>query len=418
MKILIIGATGFIGKSIYKRLEYQNYDVLAGVRNPTLFAKEAIEIDFMHLDKDENLVQKLRGVEVVVNAVGIIAQQNGQTFKQMHTIAPIALFDACKEAEVKKIIHISALGSQNGTTPYHTSKNEADIYLRKLGVPYAILHPSIVYGEGGKSTALFEALASLPLTPIIGDGSQLLQPIALNDLINSVIRAIKSKEEKIEFNLVGEDVVTYKELLQGFRQFLNRPATKSISVPTFGTDFIGKILDEPTVNSDNIIMLNQGNSADITPLSDFLDYTPIGIKKNLFNKKANNAQKLYASLYLVSPILRLIIGFVWIWSGVVSAFLYPQPLALDLLHEVGISSSYDVFVLYGASFLDIVLGICIILNFKLRALLLFSFVVIVGYTLILTLLASHHWFHPFGAILKNLPLLVSIYMLIQMEKYR
>ena len=418
MKILIIGATGFIGNAIYKRLLFKNYNILAGVRRPQTFLGDAVEIDFMTLDKEANLVKKLQGVEVVINAVGIIAEQNGQTFKQMHTLAPIALFNACKEAQVKKIIHISALGSQKGTTPYHTSKNEADIYLRDLGVPYAIFHPSIVYGQGGKSTALFEGLASLPLTPIIGDGSQLLQPIALNDLINSVIRAIKSKEKKIELNLVGEDVVTYKELLQGFRQFLNRPPTKSISVPTIGTDFIGKILNEPTVNSDNIIMLNQGNSADITPLSDFLDYTPIGIKENLFNKKANNAQKLYASLYLVSPILRLIIGFVWIWSGIVSAFLYPQPLALALLHEVGISTSIDIFVLYGASFLDIILGICIILSFKLRLLLLFSFVIIIGYTLILTLLAPHHWLHPFGAILKNLPLLISIYILIQMEKYR
>ena len=418
MKILIIGATGFIGNAIYKRLLFRNYDVLAGVRKPQKFAKDAIEIDFMTLDKDANLVQKLQDVEVVVNTVGIIAEQNGQTFNQMHTLAPIALFDACKEAKVKKIIHISALGSQNGTTPYHTSKNEADIYLRDLGVPYAIFHPSIVYGEGGKSTALFEALASLPLTPIIGDGSQLLQPIALNDLINSVILAIKSSEEKIELNLVGKDIVTYKEMLQGFRRYLNRPPTKSISVPTLGTDFMGRLLDEPTVNSDNIIMLNQGNSADVTPLSDFLDYTPIGIKENLFNKEASNPQKLYASLYLISPILRLIIGFVWIWSGIVSAFLYPQPLALELLHEVGISSTFDVYFLYGASFLDIVLGLCIILNYKLRLLLLFSFTVIIGYTLILTLLAPHHWLHPFGAVLKNLPLLVSIYILIQMEKYR
>ena len=418
MKILIVGATGFIGKSIYENLVKENFEVIAGLRSPLQFDGDAIKIDFLTLIEDKELHQKLKGFDVIINTVGIIAPKDAQTFEQMHTVAPIALFEMAKEAGVKKIIQISALGSQNGTTPYHTSKNKADIYLRNLGLDYAILHPSVVYGDDGKSTALFQALASLPLVPIIGDGSQKLQPVTVVDLVATVRKALLSTQKQIELDVVGEEPVSYKELLQGFRTWLGYKPAKTISVPTFGTNVIGKVLDEPTVNQDNIVMLNEGNTANVKPLEAFLGYTPIGFKKQLSKSRANNAQKLYASLYLIRPLLRLVIGFVWIWSGIVSAFLYPQPLALGLLHDVGIPIGLDIPLLYVASFLDIAIGILTIIGYRLQALLVFQIIVIVVYTLLLSILAPYHWLHPFGPVLKNIPLVLTIYILARLEKYR
>jgi nucleoside-diphosphate-sugar epimerase len=409
MKILLVGATGFIGKHIEEGLREVGYDVTASSRG---------FIDFSTLQLDNKLVNSLQNFDIVVNAVGIIAESKSQTFEQMHTLAPIALFDACKKAGVRRVIHISALGSQSGTTAYHTSKNRADVYLRESGLSYAILHPSVVYGDDGKSTALFQALATLPLTPLVGDGSQILQPISIEDVVATVVKAINSSNEKIELNMVGAKPVSYRELLETFRKWLGYRSTKSVSVPTFGTDVIGKVLGEPTVNHDNIIMLNQGNSADVQPLADFLGYTPIGFKENFEQKEAHHAQKLYASLYLIRPLLRLIIGFVWIWSGVVSAFLYPQAQALELLHEIGIPEGLDIYMLYTASFLDIALGVLTIMGCCLRGLLSLQMVVIVVYTLLLTLLAPYHWLHPFGPVLKNIPLVVTIYILMQMERFR
>ena len=409
MKILIIGSTGFIGKSIYNFLKRDNDEVVASTRQL---------INFSCLQDDKELVKKLQGFDVLVNAVGIIAETKTQTFEQMHTIAPIILFDACKEAGVQKVIHISALGTQKGTTLYHTSKNRADEYLRASGLDYAILHPSIVYGDDGKSTALFQALAMLPLLPIIGDGQQVLQPIALEDLLVTVKRAIKSEEKIIELDLVGAKSMSYEELLQGFRIWLGLKPTKSVSVPTFGTDFLGKILDEPTVSSANIQMLNEGSVASVEPLKKFLNYTPASMQERLFCLKAHNAQKLYASLYFMRPLLRLVLAFVWIWSGVVSAFLYPQPLALELLHEVGVPVGLDIPLLYLASFLDISIGILTLIGYRLQTMLSLQMLVIAVYTLLLSFLAPYHWLHPFGPVLKNLPLLVSIYILSRLEKFR
>ena len=408
MKILILGATGFIGKEIAQTLKKDGHALLS-YRDKT---------DFMHLPEHTTLVEMLREVDILINAVGIIAETKNKTFKQIHTLAPIALFKASKEAGVKKVIQISALGSEHGTTTYHSSKNRADAYLRESALAYAILHPSIVYGDDGKSTALFQALATLPLIPIVGDGQQLLQPIRIEDLVATVKKAIASTDSKIELNVVGAHTITYESLLQTFRKYLGYKETKSITVPTFGTDIIGKILEEPTVSHDNIKMLNEGNAAEVTPLANFLGYTPVGFKEHFENTPSYHSQKLYASLYLLRPFLRMVLGLVWIWSGVVSAFLYPQPLALALLHEVGVPVGLDIPLLYVASFLDISIGILTLIGYRLQALLALQVLVIAVYTLLLTLLAPHHWLHPFGPVLKNIPLLFAIYILSRLEKFR
>jgi len=207
-------------------------------------------------------------------------------------------------------------------------------------------------------------------------------------------------------------------MLQGFRERLGLSQEKVISMPTFGSDFMGRVLNEPTISHDNITMLNQGNSASVEPLEKFLTYRPASMQERLFSTKANSAEKLSASLYFMRPLLRIVIAFVWIWSGIVSAFLYPQDLALALLYEIGTPEVLALPLLYIASFLDVMIGVLMLMNYRLQLLLKFQLFVIFVYTLLLTFLATHHWLHPFGPVLKNLPLLVSIYILSRLEKFR
>jgi len=129
MTILVTGATGFIGKHIVHRLQQEGHHVLGAVRHPKANQEDAVQMDFAHMDEESVLVEKLRGIDILINAVGIIAPTPTQSFEMLHAEAPIRLFAAAKAAGVKRIIQVSALGSQEGTTPYHTSKNRADIYL-------------------------------------------------------------------------------------------------------------------------------------------------------------------------------------------------------------------------------------------------------------------------------------------------
>jgi uncharacterized protein YbjT (DUF2867 family) len=416
MKILVIGGSGFIGGNIVRALIKKEFDVSAGVRNPSAANVPAIVCDFTKETDEESWQSKVAGFDIVINAVGIIQENAHQSFDNLHTKAPIALFGACQKEGVKKIIQISALGAdEQARSAYHLSKKRADDFLRSLDIDYCILKPSIVYGQGGKSTALFTALANLPIIPIIEDGSQQLQPVCIDDLCDTVYMAVISTQKKCELDIVGDKAINYKEMLFKFRRWLGNKETVAISIPE-SMSLFGKILDEPSVSRESISMLKRGNAADAAPLAQFLGRTPRSMDDIIFALPASDEIKLSAKLYFIRPLLRIIIAFVWIWSGIVSAFLYPTDQALGLLNDVGISGSYTIYVLYIASFLDISLGVLTFIGCRIIPLLWFQIAVILVYSIILTFLAPYHWLHPFGPVLKNLPLMVTLYIMIALEE--
>ncbi len=418
LKILLTGATGFIGRHILETLLRHGHEVTAAVRHPEKMATTAVPCDFAKDVTPEDWVERVRGFDVVINTVGIIAQRPGADFETLHHQTPAALFRACEQAGVRRIIQISALGADDAAaTPYHLSKKAADDVLRSLRLEYLILKPSIVYGEGGVSTALFRALAALPLIPVIGDGRQQLQPIHIDDVANAVAMAVETPDINREIDLVGPRSLGYAEMLSLFRRRLGLKKTATFRVPEWLAIF-GTLLDEPAVSRDNIAMLKQGNTADAAHVSALLGRPPKEFASTLLAHPAENAEKLQAKLYFIAPLLRIVIGLVWIWSGIVSAFLFPRPAALQLLSDVGISGSLAVPTLYVASFLDIAIGVLTLTGYHLVRLARLQILVITVYTLILTLLAPYHWLHPFGPVLKNLPLVIAIYVMIVVTEHR
>jgi uncharacterized protein YbjT (DUF2867 family) len=89
------------------------------------------------------------------------------------------------------VIQISALGADDqALSRYHLSKRAADDHLAASSLDWTVLRPSIVYGPGAHSMALFEALAALPLTPLINRGEQEIQPIHVADLTRAVLHCL------------------------------------------------------------------------------------------------------------------------------------------------------------------------------------------------------------------------------------
>src|SRR5690606_20073012 len=121
---------------------------------------------------------RLRGIDAVLNAVGILREAGAQTFAALHVEAPKALFSACVTAGVHKVIQISALGADTGAcSRYHVSKAQADRHLQTLPLAWIVLQPSLVFGTGGTSTRFLATLAAAPLVPLPGDGGQRVQPV-------------------------------------------------------------------------------------------------------------------------------------------------------------------------------------------------------------------------------------------------
>lgn len=269
MKILLTGGSGFIGGQIVKALQLAGYElVIASRRNG---------VDFNQLLCTEDWLPYLDDVDAVINSVGIIAETRGQRFHVLHTQAPIALFQACEMAGVNRVIQISALGAdEKGFTPYQLSKKAADDYLRSLPLAWFILRPSLVYGKGGKSTALFEHMANLPLIPVIEQGTQFIQPVHIIDLVDAVLACLKATSTQRTIDVVGPTVLRFAEWLQRLRRKRGKHTGQTLSVPfklALAFSYLGHFVI-PLLHPDNLRMLQQGNTADVQPLSELLGRMP------------------------------------------------------------------------------------------------------------------------------------------------
>ena len=234
MAIFLTGATGFIGGHILRTLSAQGYEVTCLVRpasrRPTtarqpLEGLPGVRIVEGEWTRPESWLASVAGNEMVINAVGIIRESRRASFVQVHTTSAIALFEAAAQTGAGKIVQISALGADElARSRFHRTKLAADQYLMRLGVPYVILRPSLVYGPGDHSMTFFSRLARLPVTPVPGDGCYRVQPLHVGDLVRAVLCAVQRPDlSAVVADLGGGEMLTFNDMLD----VLARKAGKS-----------------------------------------------------------------------------------------------------------------------------------------------------------------------------------------------
>src|SRR4051794_12804785 len=111
--VLLTGASGFIGSRLSAALVARGCKVVGVSRRARPVAG-----DFATDVRPEDWAPRLAGIDIVINAVGIIRERGHQTFRRLHTEAPVALFAACAAAGIRRVIQISALGADTGSTAY------------------------------------------------------------------------------------------------------------------------------------------------------------------------------------------------------------------------------------------------------------------------------------------------------------
>ncbi|MBD9358690.1 SDR family oxidoreductase [Methylomonas albis] len=425
MNILLTGASGFIGDAVARELLRQRHHVTACCRHPERLLINnpkltLLTLDFAKACTIEAWLPHLQGIAAIVNCVGIIAESTHQRFAQLHSQAPISLFQAGTQAGVKTIVQLSALGADaDAESAYHLSKKVADDALRELPVDWFVLQPSLVYGPGGQSSALFHALAALPVHLLADGGWQLLQPIHIDDVAATVCRCLEpAVAGRRTLALVGPGPITYAQWLQGLRHRLGKPQAAAWSVSyryALAMAAMGKWLGEPMLRKDNVAMLSRGNSADSGPITAFLGRTPLSVNEQWFEQPASQAERWQAGLYFLRPVLRYVIAIVWLWSGITSLFFYPHALSYQLLAALGITGSGAPITLYGLAAMDIALGLATLSRFRIRSLMLWQLWIVLAYSGVVAWRLPEFVFHPFGPLLKNLPFLMCLLMIRELE---
>ena len=140
-----------------------------------------------------------------------------------------SLLAACRDAGVERFVQLSALGTSEqtkDTVPYYRAKWAVEEAVRGSGLSHAILRPSFVFaGDGGALPELARIARLAPVTPVIGSGTQRLQPIWADDLARAVALAVRRRDDLL-VELGGPDIVDWNELWSRLKAALGtrRPA--------------------------------------------------------------------------------------------------------------------------------------------------------------------------------------------------
>lgn len=282
MKILICGASGFVGCHLLDGLRAAGHHCVRGVRTPRL--PDDIAIDYRREVQPAQWLPKLQGVDAVINAVGILRDSRKHPMQQILAEAPAAMFRACEQSCVKRIVNVSALGVE-GTlrTPYFQRRREAEAVL--FALPSALrwlnLRPSVIYGDDGASAKMFRLLASLPVHALPMGGQQTLQPVHVDDVVEAVCRWLNDENAASRsVNAAGAEATTMRGMLDSYRQQSGRGNALHVAVPGVLIKLAAKagdLLPFSPLCSDTLTMLNAGNTGDNTAFQQLLGRPPRGM---------------------------------------------------------------------------------------------------------------------------------------------
>ena len=420
MRILIVGATGLIGSALVQQLAHRHRLVL-GVREPGKasqpFDAERLQIDYTAPDR-ERWSAAMTGIDAVVNAAGIFREQSNQSFDAIHVKGPQALFDAAVDAGVARIVQISALGARaDAPAAFLATKAQADAYLLRLPVRATVVQPSLVFAPAGSSTRWFALLAALPLTPLPGGGTQPIQPVHLDDLCAAIERLLDEATPPQRLAAVGPEPLPLRAYLRMFKRALG-VGGPFLSVPLplaqAGSRLLARFTHAP-VGEDALRMLGEGNSADAAPFEHVLG-RPARSPSRFIGARERQGMRTQAVLGWAVPLLRWATAVLWIATGLLSAFVFPVNESLDLLARTGLHGMAATIALYGAAALDLALGLALFLRAPVRRWAYrVQIALMLGYTALITAFLPEYWAHPYGPVLKNLPLLAATALLLALD---
>ena len=421
VRILLTGANGFIGGQVLAGLRSRGHAVIAAVRDPDSLRRrlpgiEAIAADFNRDIAPDTWKPRLAGIDAVINCAGVLHGSRSQSMEAIHATTPIALFDACLAAGVRKVVQISAISADaESGTEYALTKKRADDHLRGLPLDWTVLRPSLIHGEGSYGgTSALRGLAGLPLvTPLIGDGSAAFRPLHIADLVETIARVVEGDGfARRTLEPVGPQVLSLRAILALYRRWLGLPPAREVTIALPLARAMSRLVDLAGGGPMGTAALKQllAGNAGHEPAGVFesaIGFNPRPMGERLADRPAQTQDLWHARLYFLRPLLRLALAALWLGSAIVGLL---APIAKYAVVEgafalMGLSARA---LAAGFSLLDLAIAAALLLRWKPRFLAAVQLAVVSGYTLCLGVLDPSLWLDPFGPLLKNLPILVAI----------
>ncbi|MBL6857906.1 MAG: complex I NDUFA9 subunit family protein [Pelagibacteraceae bacterium] len=281
----ILGGGGFIGRYLVRKMTEKNYQCIIPTRNAYLkgYLKTqappgAIEFIDFNLKNFSKIEKAIKNSDIVINLIGILFENSKQKFTNIHSDLPGLIAKCCSDSEVKKFIHISAIGANaDSKSFYQKSKFAGEQKALNNFKNTIIIRPSVVCGTEDNFTNLFAKLSIAPVIPVVKKNYN-FQPILVNDVASAIVKSIeiKKNEGKI-YEIGGPKIISFGDMVKSILKTINKKrfvVDLPMPLAKIQAGLLG-LMPKPLLTRDQCTILNE---ADNIVSSDHLTLKDLNIK--------------------------------------------------------------------------------------------------------------------------------------------
>jgi uncharacterized protein YbjT (DUF2867 family) len=415
MRILITGATGLIGSALATRLADEGHQVIGVARRPGKHPSVArwVVLDIAAATDPKRWFAHLAGIDAAVNCAGVLQDSASENTEAVHATGVGALFTACEQAGVRRVVHLSAIGVERAQpSRFSATKYAGGRQLMARDLDWVILRPSVVLGRPAfGASALIRSLASLPVVPLM-PATHAIQVVQLCDVLATISFFLKPEApSRLELELAGPDRYQMGEVIARYRNWYGWPPARSFTIPPWLAgffyrlgDFAGSLGWRPPMRTNAAREIARGAVGDADRWTSLSGIRPRSLDQALTAEPATIQEKWFAGLYLEKAIIFVVLSTFWIATGVISLTV-GYPSGLELMRSTGAGMLAGPAVIAGA-LADIAVGLSIAWRRWTRYGLYGALMLSLFYAAAGTILRPDLWTEPLGPLLKIVPIFV------------
>lgn len=415
MKILLIGAYGFIGSAATGALAAAGHEVIGFGRSAKVGSRilphiEWREGDLNHLANAALWSPFLEGIDAVVNASGALQSGGGDQLIATQGGAIVALIEACEAAGILHFVQISAGGALPcADTEFMRTKATADGRLKASSLDWAILRPGLVIGRNAYGgTALIRSLAAVPFILATVHGKRHVQCVSMDDLCAALIACVGNGGKR-DIDLVEREAHTLQDIVGRHRAWLGiAPPVAIIDLPEAlarpvgaFADLLGHLGWRSPLRSTALRVMAADIRGNPKQARAALGREPLGLSAMLERHPAGIQDRWHARLTLLLPMMILVLFTFWISSGVIG--LARSDAAAALLAGTGIDRRTAGILVFGGSVSDIAVGVALLHRRTAKMAAIGMVALTLGYLIGGTILRPDLWLDPLAPLAKAIP---------------
>jgi uncharacterized protein YbjT (DUF2867 family) len=423
-KILVLGASGLIGRFVTDDLRARGFEVVGIARRFSASQKsDALDLELPVMSMDIPTLARLigeRAIDLVVNCLGVLQDGPGSDTCDVHRDFVERLLRATRASgRAIRLVQISIPGAADeDRTAFSRTKREAERLIAAFEIPYAILRPGLVIAPSAYGgSAMLRALAALPFDLPAAESKTPFQPVAIEDIAATIAwlagRDVSNKTaDAVTWDLIQPWPATLGGVIEQFRGSFGTAEMPRLKLPAFLLDLGTKLGDlanrlgwMPPMRTTAIAELRRGVRGDPKPWMLATGIVPKTLVGMVGQRSATIQDKWFARLFLIKALVIASLVAFWVVSGFI-ALVISYDAAAAILASHGFPPSLIGPITVGTSLMDMAIGILIAFRRSCAAGLMLGIAASLGYMLGAAILAPDLWIEPLGALVKTGPAIV------------